>query len=152
MTIRTETVNYQGSTVGRSHEVQHQTNDRDDGQERTCRRKIGLTINVKIMRNKKVLLRERKRHTARRVVSTHSDVLSWLTPPRLADPPPSWLTPPWLTDLPPSWLTPPPGWVSSLPPSLGVDKLTKWNYYLPVVLRTRAVMTGFEKCNFFRIR
>ena len=30
---------------------------------------------------KKVLLRERKRHTARRVMSTHSVVLSWLTPP-----------------------------------------------------------------------
>ena len=28
------------------------------------------------------------------------------------------------------------------PPSPGVDKLTKWNYYLPVVLRTRAVITG----------
>ena len=36
--------------------------------------------------NKKVLLCERKRHTARHVVSTHSVVLSWLTPP--ADAPP----------------------------------------------------------------
>ena len=26
------------------------------------------------------------------------------------------------------------------PPPLGVNKLTKWNYYLPVVLRTRAVI------------
>ena len=31
--------------------------------------------------NKKVLLRERKRHTARHVASTHYVVLSWLTPP-----------------------------------------------------------------------
>ena len=39
-------------------------------------------------KHKKVLLRERKRHTARRVVvSTHSVVLSWLTPP-----PPAGLT------------------------------------------------------------
>ena len=49
--------------------------------------------------NKKVLLRERKRHTARCVVSTHSVVLTWLTPP-------GWLTPPQL-DWPP-WLTDPP--------------------------------------------
>ena len=63
---------------------------------------------------KKVLLRERKRHTARRVVSTHSVVLSWLTPPagltpHRTDPPPTGLTPlaesaewsPHLTDHPP---------------------------------------------------
>ena len=79
--------------------------------------------------------------------------------PILADPPPSWpLTPPadwpsppagWPPRLadPPSWLTHPPagwpppaeGWVSWLTTPLGMDKLTKWNYYLPVVLRTRAV-------------
>ena len=38
-------------------------------------------IYFKKKQNKKVLLRERKRHTARRVVSTHSVVLSWLPPP-----------------------------------------------------------------------
>ena len=51
---------------------------------------------MSIFLKKKVLLRERKRHTARHVVSTHSVVLSWLTPP------------PPLTDLtPPPDLTPP---------------------------------------------
>ena len=45
--------------------------------------------------NKKVLLRERKRHTARRVVSTHSVILSWLNPPppRVLTPPAGWPTP-----------------------------------------------------------
>ena len=38
---------------------------------------------MKTLSNKKVLLREHKRHTARRVVTTHSVVLSWLTSPRL---------------------------------------------------------------------
>ena len=52
----------------------------------------------KLLINKKVLLRERKRHTARRVVSTHSVVLSWLTPP----PPPHWLD---LTHPPPAGWT-----------------------------------------------
>ena len=85
--------------------------------------------------NKKVLLRECKRHTACRVVSTHSVVLSWLNPtlppppadaPPTADPPagwpppkltpPCWLTPPQLADPPPPcWMTPP-GWVSWLTP------------------------------------
>ena len=48
---------------------------------------------LKLVSNKKVLLRECKRHTACHVVSTHSVVLSWLTPPQLIPP---WLTP-WLT-------------------------------------------------------
>ena len=39
---------------------------------------IWLQIHKK---HKKVLLRERKRHTARRVASTPYVVLSWLTPP-----------------------------------------------------------------------
>ena len=30
-----------------------------------------------------------------------------------------------------------------VPPPPGVNKLTKWNYYLPVVLRTRAVIKAF---------
>ena len=49
---------------------------------------------------KKVLLRERKRHTARRVVSTHSVLLPWLPPPQL--------TPPQLTDPPPQLTDSPP--------------------------------------------
>ena len=103
--------------------------------------------------NKKVLLRERKRHTACRVASTPYVVLTGY--------PPSHGTPP--ARVPPRlphgilgnvakhygiWV-PPPGcpmafWemLQSImgygyPP--GVNKLTKWNYYLPVVLRTRAV-------------
>ena len=42
--------------------------------------------------NKKVLLCERKRHTARHVASTPYVVLTWLTPPPAAgpDPPTSW--------------------------------------------------------------
>ena len=60
------------------------------------------------MQNKKVLLRERKRHTACRVVSTHSVVLSWLTPlpaTGLSAPPPA-------TGLPPPgyWPDPPRYW------------------------------------------
>ena len=58
---------------------------------------------MKLSLNKKVLLRERKRHTACRVVSTHSVVVSWLTPPSAG-----W--PPLLTELTPPLidLTPPP--------------------------------------------
>ena len=29
-------------------------------------------------------------------------------------------------------------------PPLGVDKLTKWNYYLPVILRTQAVTSALR--------
>ena len=104
--------------------------------------------------NKKVLLRECKRHTARRVVSTHSVVLSWLTlppgwPPQLTEPPtlagltwppsPAGLThPPAWTDLtPPAGLTwPPPPGLTSSPPSwtdltLPPQVWTKWKHYLP---------------------
>ena len=88
----------------------------------------------------------------------HSSPLpaDWPDPP----PPPHWLThltpPPagWppcqLTDLTPCQLTdltpPPAGWPppGGLTPPPLVDKLTKWNYYLPVVLRTRAVI--IPKC------
>ena len=79
--------------------------------------------------NKKVLLRERKRHTACRVVTTHSVVLSWLTPPPplpAGPDPPGWtwppsqldLTPPphWLDLTPPSWTWPPPSWTEDWPP------------------------------------
>ena len=87
---------------------------------------------------------------------------SWtdLTPPGWTDltsPPAGWtdLTPPGWTDLtpPPRWLdlTPPAGWTWPPPPRLdltpppGVDWQTKWNYYLPVVLRTRAVIMNSEE-------
>ena len=70
--------------------------------------------------------------------------LTWPPPPAGPDPPPvGWLTwppppPHRLTDLtPPAGPDPPPpGWTDPPP---GVDRQTKWNYYLPVVLRTRAV-------------
>ena len=117
---------------------------------------------------KKVLLRERKRHTARRVVSTHSVVLSWLTPPGWLTPLAGWPPPSWLTSLTgwprPCWLTPPTGWPPLLadPPPLPADlppppaESADWpppvdrqnhgwmdrhvsKHYLPVVLRTRAV-------------
>ena len=131
------------------------------------------------VRNKKVLLRERKRHTVRRVESTHSvSYLGWPPPPAGPRPPPHWLdlTPPaswtcppplpppagpdppgwtWPTPLPPAGWTwpppagpdPPPCQLDLTPPRLDqdppppVNKLTKWNYYLPVVLRTRAVIS-----------
>ena len=138
---------------------------------------------------KKVLLRERKRHTARRVVSTPSVVLpgypprgGYLTrvpppggvpdpgtppPGGYPDPPgglPDLGTPPggvpdpgsppggYLTRVPPrggtwpgyppgggTWPGPPPGGGTRTPLPPRVDRQTKWNYYLPVVLRTRAV-------------
>ena len=49
-----------------------------------------ILINV-YAKNEQVLLRERKRHTARHVASTPYVVLSWLTPPPPAgpDPPPT---------------------------------------------------------------
>ena len=65
---------------------------------------------------------------------------TWPTPPPMADPPLPPTDPPLpLADpplppadrpLPPGWPTPPPPWLTHpLPPP--VDKLTKWNYYLP---------------------
>ena len=82
-------------------------------------------INFKIdcIKNKKVLLRERKRHTAHRVVSTHAVVLYWLTPPLPADPPLlAGLTLPGWTDLPPpAGLTHPPSWTDPHPPSSWTD-------------------------------
>ena len=122
-----------------------------------------LTSRVKLNGNKKVLLRERKRHTARHVASTPYVVLSWLTPPppgwtwpppgRLDLTPPlagwTWLPPPGRLDLtPPSQLDltplpgpdPPPGWLDLTPPREQTDRhVSKHN--LPVVLRTRAVKT-----------
>ena len=136
-------------------------------------------------RNKKVFLRERKRHTARRLLSTPSIVLPG-SPPLLTYG--GWGIPWSGTPLPPAGYPPPlagyppgryppqgttpsrvptrldlagyprpagPGRVSPLAHGilenvakhhgiwvapLGVDKLTKWNYYLSVVLRTRAVI------------
>ena len=52
-------------------------------------------------------------------------------PPQLdlaGTPPPVW-----------TWQVPPPSGPGRVPPPLGVDWQTKWNYYLPVVLRTRTV-------------
>ena len=66
----------------------------------------------KTLMNKKVLLRERKRHTARHVASTPYVVLSWLTPPPPAGWPPSgWTWPPRQLDL-----TPPTSWTWPTPP------------------------------------
>ena len=89
-----------------------------------------------------------------------------LTPPPAGpDPPPCWLdlTPPPPAgpdpplagpdpplpagpDPPPAcWTWPPPiSW--TWPPPPGVDWQTKWNYYLPVVLRTRAVISSCWLC------
>ena len=139
--------------------------------------------------NKKVLLRERKRHTARRVVSTPSVVLTGYPPPTGSPPCPDLARGGTLPGYPPSRVPPgrvlpqqgtplagspppalpgrvsPPGWTwqgtpppVSAPlhsgkcckalwdmgtPLLGVDKLTKWNYYLPV----RTTYTGGNKWN-----
>ena len=160
-------------------------------------------LTIKIPTNKKVLLRKRKRHTARKraqdadppPAGPDPPLPTDLTPPLAdwPDPPPGWTWPPpcRLTDLippanwtwpPPSadwpdppqldltpppigspdlippqldltppqsadWPDPPPGWTWPPPRQLTwpdpppVDKLTKWNYYLPVVLRTRAVIS-----------
>ena len=83
-----------------------------------------------------------------------ADPPHWTDPHSWTDPPPSWTDPPWLDWPPLAGLTPPcldwpplaglnpPTWTDPLwldwPPP-GVNKLTKWNYYLPIVLRTRAV-------------
>ena len=73
--------------------------------------------------NKKVLLRERKRHTARKRAQDDDPLpAGWTWPPPLSAGP-----------------DPPPHWLELTPPSPGVDRQTKWNYYIPVVLRTRAV-------------
>ena len=122
--------------------------------------------------NKKVLLRERKRHTACRVVSTHSVVLSWLTPPptarlnpstRLTPPlhqtdPPAGLTPHPARLTPPRWTLTPPCRTDPHPPSTGltppgltpppVDRQKDRHvskHYLPVVLRTRALIIGYPQ-------
>ena len=58
---------------------------------------------------------------------------SWTWPPRLD------LTPPPSADWPDP---PPPSRLDWPPPPPGVNWQTKWNYYLPVVLRTRAVITS----------
>ena len=72
-----------------------------------------------------------------------------LTPPQYWPPPLlTWPTPPcppgyWPPLPPPAGLTwPPLPAGQTWPPPAGVDKLTKWNYYLPVVLRTRAVINS----------
>ena len=99
----------------------------------------------------KVLLRERKRHTAYRVLSTPSSVLSQRggegTPSLARIPParPDWGTPPVWTWLGyplsrPGWCTPiwswpgyPPvlTWPGYPPPPQGVNWQTNWKYYLP---------------------
>ena len=74
--------------------------------------------------------------------------LTWPPPiGSLTWPPPGWTWPPPVGSLtwpPPPGSAgpdPPPGW--TWPPP-GVDRQTKWNYYLPVVLRTRAVNIVFH--------
>ena len=102
--------------------------------------------------NKKVLLRERKRHTARRVVTTHSVVLSWLTPP---PPPPAGPDPPlgWTEDWPPpgwtcpppaSWTWPPPrlDWGLTPPPGGQTEGQTRVKTLPSPILRMRAVMNS----------
>ena len=125
-------------------------------------KKMAVSFKPNEIVNKKVLLHERKRHTARHVVSTHSVVLSWLTPPPAGLTPPQLDWPPWLdwpppaglTHLPPAGLTPtrwtdppwldwppPPAELADWPPS-PMDRQTDRHvskHYLPVVLRTRAV-------------
>ena len=128
-------------------------------------------LRLNLPKNKKVLLRERKRHTARRVGSTHSVVLSWLTPPpppRQLDlsPPPGWTwptppqagpdsppqaagpDPPWQLDLTPPGqldLTPPPSW--TWPPPVDrqicgwMEGQTRVKTLPSLILRTRAVIT-----------
>ena len=74
----------------------------------------------------------------------------WPDPPLLAGPDPHPPLADWPDHPPPRRLdlSPPPHWLTDLtPPRLDltpppVDKLTKWNY-LPVVLRTRAVITSY---------
>ena len=117
--------------------------------------------------NKKVLLRERKRHTARRVVTTPSVVLTGYPPPRSwpgpggvpsrqGTPPPAGYPPagypPWLdlAGYPPPCL--PHGILGNVAKHYGIwvppcGQTDGWKDrrvskdYLPVVLRTRAVIT-----------
>ena len=73
----------------------------------------GIMVCYKNITNKKVCLRERKRHTARRVeYSFCCPILA--DPPRLT--PPGWPTP--VVDPPLPWLTPPswPPWLTTTPP------------------------------------
>ena len=95
---------------------------------------------MKVNCHKKVLLRERKRHTARRVVTTHSVVLSWLTPP----PPVGWTWPPLSAgpdpppllagpEPPPCWLDLTPAVSYTWPPPLlaGPDPPPSWTWPPP---------------------
>ena len=107
--------------------------------------------------NKKVLLRERKRHTACRVASTPYVVLTGYPPPARG-PPPGWTwqgTPPPAGPgrvPPPCWL--PHGILGNVAKHYGIWVPPPWTdrwmdrhvskHYLPVVLRTRAVTTHIE--------
>ena len=110
--------------------------------------------------NKKVLLRERKRHTARCVANTRYVVLTGYPPggvPGQVPPPGGPGTPPGGVRVPPRGVRVPPGGVPSqvpprggsgyppgqVPPPLWTDKHL-WKQYLPVVLRTRAVTNRFS--------
>ena len=85
--------------------------------------------------NKKVLLRERKRHTARHAASTPYVVLSLLTPPPPAcpDPPPPAGPDPWPPLPPAGWTwTPPPGSWTWPPQAAGPDPPpTSWTWPPP---------------------
>ena len=72
----------------------------------------------KHMKNKKVLLRERKRHTARRV-AVASACYSGEGVPRDGVPPRRWGTPPSKVGVPP----PVQGWIGYPPPPQSVDRL-----------------------------
>ena len=68
----------------------------------------------KLTKYKKVLLRERKRHTARRVVTTPFVVLPWY--PHRQGTPPAGYCPPSRVPPPPSRVTPPPAGPGRVPP------------------------------------
>ena len=133
---------------------------------------VKVRVMVKNWSNKKVLLRERKRHTARRVVSTPSVVLTGYPPPPSRVPPPvlTWWGVPYLgtAGYPPGRVRPPAGYPPPPPVSAPwhfgkcCRQIDGWKdrrvskHYLPVVLRTRAVIniwcSNFPFKNFMRGR
>ena len=86
--------------------------------------RLGILCRLVFMYNKKVLLRERKRHTDRRVASTRYAALPGVgtpTPVGVPPPPASWMGYPprpagWGTPPPASWMGYPPGQLDGVPP------------------------------------